>query len=82
MDNDTGLQVAISVGIGSIPEIHTAAAILTIRRCHEIGIVEPGTILCIGDDSVVLRASTAEIVLLEVACDFIESIPDVVDRSI
>lgn len=82
MNNDTSLQVAIAVGIGSIPKVHTAAAVLTIRRCHEVGIVEPGTILGIGDNSVVLRTSTTEIVLLEVTCDFVESIPDVGDRSI
>ena len=67
VDNDAGLQVTIPVRGSSVPDVHPAATVLTVRWGHEVGIVEPAAILSIGNDTVIFLATSAEIVLLEVA---------------
>jgi hypothetical protein len=76
MNYDAGLQIAVAVWDGRVPDVHSAFTILSIRRCHEIGIVEPRTVLRVSDDSVVLPASTSKVVLLEISRNFIKSIAE------
>jgi hypothetical protein len=68
------LEVAITVRKVGIPKIHPQAAVLSIRRSHEIRVIESGTILGISNDCVVLGASSTEVILLEIARNFIKSI--------
>lgn len=74
MNDNASLQVSVPVRVRSVPEVHPAATILTIRRRHEVGIVITAAILSIGDDGVVLCASTSKVVLLEVTGNFIKTI--------
>lgn len=74
VNDNSSLEVSVPVRIRGIPEIHPATTILTVGRRHKVGIVIATAILGVGDDSVVLRASAPEVVLLEVAGNFVEAI--------
>ena len=74
VDNDAGLQVTIPVRGSSVPKVHPAATVLTVRWGHKIGIVESAAILSIGNDTVVFLTAPAEVVLLEVARCLVESV--------
>ena len=74
MNNDAGLQIPISVRRGAVPEVHPYFPVLAIRRRHEIRVVVSASVLRVRDDCVVLLSATAEIVLLEVTGDFVESV--------
>ena len=66
--------VAIMVWKGGILEVHPHAPILPIRRSHEVGVVESGTILSVSNNCIILGA---KVVLLEIACKFVKSIPTI-----
>jgi len=66
VDNDAGLQVAIPVRSGSIPNVHPTTTVLTIRWGHEVGVIVTAAILSISNDSIIFLATSAEVVLLEV----------------
>jgi len=74
MDNDSSLQVTVPIRRSSIPEIHPAATVLTVRWGHEIGIVVTAAIVGVGNDAVVLLATSAKVVLLEIARWLIEPV--------
>jgi hypothetical protein len=82
VDDDTCLEVTITVGDGSVPEVHAHATVLTIGRGHEVGVVISGTVLSVGDDTIVLASTTTEVVLLEVTSDLIEAVAvvEIVDQ--
>ena len=56
-------------------DVHSTAAILTVRGSHEVGIVVTTTVLGIRNDSVVFSTSATKVILLEVARDFVKAIP-------
>ena len=74
VDNDTSLQVTIPVGSSSVPDVHPAATVLAVRWGHEVGIVVTATVLSIGNDTVVFLTTSAEVVLLEITRQLIESV--------
>ena len=74
VDNNASLQIAIPVWGCGVPDVHSAATVHTIGRCHEVGIVVSAAILSIGNDSVVLLTASAEVMLLEVACWLIKPV--------
>ena len=74
VNNDTGFQVTIAVWQGGVPKIHAHATIRAIGWGHEVGVVVARTVLRVGDDSVVLGATTTEVVLLEVTRDLVEAV--------
>jgi len=67
VNNNTSFEVAITVWKVGIPEVHPHAAVLPIRRSHEVGVVESGTILGVSNDCVILFASSTKVILLEIA---------------
>jgi len=67
MNDDASFEITIPVRNGSVPQVHAHATVLTIWGGHEVGIVEAGAILSVGNDSVVLSTTTTEVVLLEVS---------------
>jgi phage tail sheath protein FI len=67
VDDNAGLEVTVPVRERSVPEVHAHAPVLAIGRSHEVGVVEPGAVLRVGDNGVVLGTSATEVVLLEVA---------------
>ena len=74
VNDDTSLEISITIRVGCAPEVHSATTILTIRWRHKVGVVVTATVLGISNDSVVLSTSTTEIVLLEVPRNFIETV--------
>ena len=74
MDNDTGLEITVAVGVGGVPEVHPATTVLTVRWGHEVCVVVTTAVLSIGNHTVILLATTTEVVLLEVARFLIETI--------
>jgi hypothetical protein len=66
VDYDTSFEVAITVWKGGTPEVHPHAAVLPIRRSHEIGVVKSGTILGVSNDCVILSTSSTKVILLEI----------------
>ena len=82
VDDDTGLEITISVGNSGVPEVHAHATVLTIGWGHEVGIVVSGTVLGVGDNTIVLASTTAKVVLLEVTRHLIEAITvvEIVDQ--
>ena len=74
VNNNTSFEITITVRKSSIPEVHPHAAVLPIRRSHEVGVVESGTILGISNDCVIPLASSTKVILLEVACKFVKTI--------
>ena len=39
VDNDTGLEITVAVGVGVVPEVHPATTVLTVRRDREVRVV-------------------------------------------
>jgi hypothetical protein len=74
VNNDSGLQVSVTIRTSSVPQVHPAAPVLTIWRSHEIRVVESTTILSVGDDRIILLTATAEIMLLEIASNFVKAV--------
>jgi hypothetical protein len=74
VDDDTSLQITVSVREGSVPQVHAHAPVLAVRWGHEVRVVVSGTVLGVSDDGVVLGTTSAKVVLLEVSGDFIESV--------
>ena len=66
VDNDTGLQVTVSVRVSTVPEVHPAATVLAVGWGHEVGVVESTTVLSIGNDAIIFLTTSAKVVLLEV----------------
>jgi len=74
VDDDTSLKITISVRSSGVPQVHSAASILTIRWCHEVSVVVPATVLSVGNDGVILLSTTTEVVLLEITGNFVEAV--------
>jgi hypothetical protein len=74
VDDDTGLKITISVRKSGVPEVHAHATVLTVGWGHEVGIVISGTVLGVGNNTIILASTTAKVVLLEVTRDLIEAI--------
>lgn len=74
VNHDAGFKVAITVWDCSVPEVHPAPTVLTIRRGHEIRVVKSRTVLGICDNGITLLAAAAEVVLLEVTRDLIKAV--------
>lgn len=76
VNNDTSLEVAVAVRVRGIPQVHPAPAVLPIWRGHEVRIIVPGPVLGVCDNGIAFRATTSEVVLLEVARDFIKAVAE------
>lgn len=74
VDNNASFKIAITVGGGSVPKIHTAASLLTVRRCHEVRVVVSAAVLGVGNNCIIALATAAEVFLLEVTGDLVESV--------
>lgn len=74
VNDNAGLKVAITVRIGSVPNIHTHATVLAIRRSHEVSVVKTRTVLSVCNDGVIFATATLEVVLLEVPSELSEAI--------
>ena len=66
---------AIAVGVGGVPEEHTAVGVLAVRRRGEVSIVHAGAVLGVDDDRVVFFSAAAKVEFLEVARSLIETVP-------
>ena len=74
VDNDASLQVTVPVRVCTVPEVHPAATVLAVGWGHEVGIVKSTAVLSVGNDTIVFLATSAEVVLLEIARWLIESV--------
>lgn len=74
VNNNAGLKIAIAVRVRGIPQVHPAPTVLPVGGSHKVGIIISGTVLGICDDRIPFHATTSEVVLLEVAGDFVEAI--------
>lgn len=75
MNNDSGLEVTITVGLSvDVPDIHAHSTILAVGRGHKVGVIIARTILGISDNTVVTLATTTEVELLEVTRFFSETV--------
>lgn len=73
MNDNTSLEVAISIRSSSVPNVHPHPRSLTIRRSQKVGIVVTASVLSITDDRVATLATEPEVVSLEVTGDLIET---------
>ena len=76
VNDDASLQIAITVRVRCLPQVHPAPTILPIWRCHEVCVVKSRSVLGICDDCVPLLSTTSEVMLLEVAGNFVETITE------
>lgn len=76
VNDNTSFKVAIAVRVGSVPEVHAHATILAVRRSHEVGVVETGAILSIGNDGIVFTTATFKVVLLEITSELSEAVSE------
>jgi len=67
VDDNASFEVTISVRSSSVPDVHAATTILSVRGSSKVGVVVSAAVLCVGDDSVTFLASLSEVVLLEVS---------------
>jgi hypothetical protein len=74
VNDNPRFKITVTVWSSGAPEIHSASTILAIGRRHEVSIVKTASVLCIGDHGVVLRTTTAKVVLLEITSDLVETI--------
>lgn len=74
VDDDASFQVSITIRRSGVPQVHPAATVLTIGWSHEVGVVVTTAILGVGNHSIVLLSSSAEVVLLEVTSHLVEAI--------
>lgn len=74
MNDNACFEISISVRCRSVPQIHAATTILTIGWSHKVGIVVTAAVLSIRNDGIILSTTTTEVVLLEVAGDFVKAI--------
>lgn len=74
VDDNASLEISISVRVRGVPQIHPAAPVLAIGRRHEVSVVESAAVLRVSNDGVVLSATTAEVVLLEITRHFVEAV--------
>ena len=74
VNNDASLEIAIAVRVRSVPEVHSASTVLPVWGGHEVGIVEPGSVLSVCNNCVAFLATTTEVMLLEVSGNFVKAI--------
>ena len=74
VNNDASLEIAVTVRVRRLPEVHPAPAVLPVWWGHKVCVVEPGSVLGICNDAVSFRSTTSKVMLLEVARKFVEAI--------
>lgn len=66
VENDTGVEGAVTVGGRLSPEVHAHASVLAIRGSGKVGVVGARAVLGVQDDHVVATAALVVVVGLEV----------------
>ena len=74
VNNDTALEIPIAVRVRGVPEVHSAPTVLPVWGGHEVGIVVSGSVLSICNHCIPFLATTTEVMLLEVAGNFVKAI--------
>ena len=74
VNNDASFEIAVSVGSSRVPEEHAHLAVPAVGGSHKVGIVHAGAVLRIGNHRVILLATAAKVVLLEVARDLVKAV--------
>lgn len=67
VDNDAGLEGAISIRGRLCPNVHPHPSVLSIGRGGEVSIVGAGAVLRVEDDEVVTLATLSVVIGFEVA---------------
>lgn len=73
VDDDTGLEGAVTVRGGQSPDVHSHAAGLAIGGSGKVGIVSAGAVLGVQDGEVAARTTLAVVVDLEVTGGLVET---------
>ena len=75
MDDDAVIEIAISLRICQVPQVHLHPGIAAIGRGSEIGIVDAAAVLRLGIDRIAANAPVCAIVLLEITAGLVKTIP-------
>lgn len=73
VDDNTSFKRAIPDGGTPVPNVHSHAGSLTVRRSGEVSIVEARSILGIQVNKIVTNTTRAVVVNLKVACSLVET---------
>lgn len=68
VDDNAGLEAAVTVGSRSGPGVHAHAAGLAIGRSSKVGVVGTRAVLGVQDNEVVATAALVVVVELKVSC--------------
>ena len=74
MQHDFGIQITVAIRRREIEDKHLRARRKTVGRRGKVGVVEPRSILRLGEHWVVSGAAAAVVAHLKVARRFIESV--------
>jgi hypothetical protein len=74
VNDNSGFKITITEWSSGDPEIHSTSIIWLPGGAMKLALLKPLSVLCIDDHGVVLCTTTAEVALLEIASNLVESI--------
>lgn len=73
VDNNARLEIAISLGVGSSPDVHSHTAIASISRGSKVGIVRSAAVLSVNNNEIICLTALSVVICLEVSCYLVEA---------